>query len=123
VSLLTDPKPPIPVEAMVFTSPAWAGQLPPIPDNIPLSEFMLSEHHGRLSLDRSSNPFTCGVTGKTFSSREVVDRVDLISRALGRRLQWDAEAGNEWDRVLAIFSFNSVGHSCSSKVTRAYWTD
>lgn len=93
---------------MVFLPPKEAGTLPPIPDNIPLSEFMLTDLYGRNPLGYSRDPFTCGITGKSFSALEVVDRVDYLSRALSKELNWKPNTGTEWDKTLAIFSLNTV---------------
>lgn len=93
---------------MVFLPAKDAGELPPIPDNIPISEFMLNEKHGRKAHDSSRDPFTCGFTGKTYSSREVVDRVDYLARGLSNELNWAPNQGSEWDKTLAVFTLNTV---------------
>ncbi|GAT21108.1 phenylacetyl-CoA ligase [Aspergillus luchuensis] len=93
---------------MVFLPPKEAGTLPPIPDNIPLSEFMLTDLYGRNPLGYSRDPFICGITGKSFSALEVVDRVDYLSRALSKELNWKPNTGTEWDKTLAIFSLNTI---------------
>ena len=38
----------------------------------------------------------------------IVERVDYLSRALARRLKFDVAEGTEWDRVVCIFSLNTV---------------
>ncbi|KAL4932940.1 acyl--CoA ligase [Aspergillus undulatus] len=93
---------------MVFTPASVAGTLPPIPDNIPISEFMLSEGNGRYPLSKARHPFTCGLTGKTYSTLEVRDRVEHLSRAVGKLLDWDPNRGSEWDKTLVIFSLNTI---------------
>ena len=93
---------------MVFTPASWAGELPPIPDNIPISEFMLTDHYGRNPLGYSRDPFTCGFTGKSYSWLEVVDRVDYLSRALAKEFGWAPNKGTEWDKTVGVFSLNSV---------------
>lgn len=93
---------------MVFSAPKWADPLPSIPDNIPLSELLLNEQYGRYPLKDSRHPFTCGFTGKSYSAEEVVQRVDSMSRGLAKELGWEPNKGSEWDKVLAIFSFNTV---------------
>ncbi|EAW12641.1 acyl--CoA ligase [Aspergillus clavatus NRRL 1] len=85
-----------------------AGTLPSIPDNIPISEFMLSEKYGRQPLHLSKHPYTCGLTGKSYSSPQVVERVDLLSRSLGKELNWAPNNGTEWDKTLAVFSLNTI---------------
>lgn len=93
---------------MVFKPAAVAGTMPPIPDNIPISEFMLTEGNGRYSLSKARHPFTCGLTGKTYSTLEVKERVDYLSRALAKLLGWQPNSGTEWDKTLCVFSLNTV---------------
>ncbi|PYH41063.1 acyl--CoA ligase [Aspergillus saccharolyticus JOP 1030-1] len=93
---------------MVFGPPKTAGKLSPIPDSISLAEFMLTDLHGRNPLGYSQNPFTCGVTGKTYPWLDVVDRVEHLARSLSNRFDWKPNAGSEWDKTLAIFSVNTI---------------
>ncbi|KAL3460846.1 hypothetical protein BJX64DRAFT_278274 [Aspergillus heterothallicus] len=93
---------------MVFKAPSAAGTLPPIPDDIPISEFMLSEGNGRYPMSKARHPFTCGLTGKTYSTFEVKGRVENLSRALAKELGWEANKGTEWDKTLAVFSLNTI---------------
>ncbi|KAJ5678564.1 uncharacterized protein N7477_004197 [Penicillium maclennaniae] len=90
---------------MVFLSRAQMGS---IPDNIPISELMLNERYGRLPHDQSRDPYTCGLTGKTYSSREMVDRVNLITRGLSKKLCWVPNSGSEWDKTAVVFSINTI---------------
>lgn len=93
---------------MVFLPDEKFGRLAPVPDSIPISEFMLDERHGRVAHDDSRDPFTCGLTGKTYSSRQVASRVDQIARALADKLGWAPNHGTEWDKVIGVFSFNTI---------------
>ncbi|KAM0470468.1 hypothetical protein ACHAP7_009532 [Fusarium lateritium] len=96
---------------MVFTPHASVPALPiEPPDSISVAEFMSSEAYGRLPLSQSRNPYTCGVTGKTYTFREVIDREDFLARALSKELQFDPSDGSEWDRVVAIFSVNTIDY-------------
>jgi hypothetical protein len=78
------------------------------PDTISISDFMLNEAYGRCSLEKSKNPFTCGLSGRTYSARDMVERVDHLSRALSKEFQWHPNKGAEWDKVIAIFALNTV---------------
>ncbi|KAJ5087717.1 Acyl-CoA ligase inpC [Penicillium angulare] len=93
---------------MVFLPHSSTGQLATIPDDIPISEFMLNEKYGRLAHDKSSDPYTCGLSGKTYTSRQVVERVDHIARGLAKEFGWSPNKGTEWDKTLAVFSLNSI---------------
>ncbi|KAJ5765377.1 Acyl-CoA ligase inpC [Penicillium odoratum] len=93
---------------MVFLPHPQFGQLGTVPDNIPIGEFMLNEQYGRVPHDKSKDPYTCGITGKTYSSRQVVDRVDHIARGLAKEFGWTPNQGTEWDKALAVFSLNTI---------------
>lgn len=94
---------------MVFTPPAWVPQLPfSPPDSIPICDFMLDEHYGRHPLGYSNSPFTCGLTGKTYSSLEVRERVDYLARGLAKELGFHPNKGSEWDKVIGVFSVNTL---------------
>lgn len=93
---------------MVFLPDQRFGPLGHVPDDIPISEFMLNEKYGRVAHAHSRDPYTCGQTGKTYSSREVVDRVDHIARALAKEFGWLPNQGTEFDKTLAVFSVNTV---------------
>ena len=56
--------------------------------------------------------FTCGVTGRGYTPSEVFQRTDYLSRALKAALGWDLNEGTEWDRVVAVYSHNTVNTSC-----------
>lgn len=81
---------------------------PDPPDNITLEEFIQSEKHGRAATSVSKNPFTCGLSGRTYSVQEMRQRVDYLSRALAKELGISANSGTEWDKVLGIFALNTV---------------
>lgn len=97
---------------MVFLPAKSAGELPPIPDDIPINEFMLSEKYGRSPVASSRDPFTCGISGKSFSTREVADRVDILARAMAKEFNWHPNQGSEWDKTVGVFSLNTVS-GCS----------
>jgi long-subunit acyl-CoA synthetase (AMP-forming) len=94
---------------MVFTPPSWVPKLPfDPPDSIPICDFMLEEHYGRHPLGYSNNPFTCGLTGKTYSFLEVRERVDYLARGLAKELDLQPNKGSEWDKVIGVFSVNTL---------------
>ncbi|OJD28016.1 hypothetical protein ACJ73_00595 [Blastomyces percursus] len=95
---------------MVFTPPKWVGPAPNIPDSIPISEFMLTERHGRYPLRDSYDPFVCGLSGKSYSAPEVVERVDVLARSLCKEFGWRPNDGPESNRVACIFSVNTIDY-------------
>lgn len=94
---------------MVFLPSKESGQLAPIPDSISISEFMLNEKYGRVPHSSSRDPYTCGLTGKSYSSQEVTNHVDSLARSLSKELGWAPNEGSEWDKTMAVFAVNTVG--------------
>ncbi|KAL2209210.1 AMP-binding enzyme [Sarocladium strictum] len=95
---------------MVFHPPSFLPALPNPPDNITIEQFLASDAHGRRPLQKSRNPFTCGLSGKSYKPSEVVERIDYLSRALAKRLKFDPREGTEWDRVVCLFSLNTIDY-------------
>lgn len=71
---------------------------------------MFEEKYGRHPLKQSQNPFTCGITGITYTALEMANRVELLSKGLARELGWYPNEGNEWKKVAGIFSLNTVDY-------------
>lgn len=69
---------------------------------------MFDENFGRHPLGYSRPPFTCGLTGKTYTALEVRERIDYLARALAKEFGWHPNKGSEWDKVVAVFSLNTV---------------
>ncbi|KAH8662127.1 hypothetical protein BX600DRAFT_382106 [Xylariales sp. PMI_506] len=100
---------------MIFNPPSWTPKLPfDPPDSITLAEFWADEKYGRHPLDKSRIPFTCGVTGKTYSNDEMKERHELLARALAKRLGWRTNEDTPWDKVIGIFAFNSIDYIMST---------
>jgi len=78
------------------------------PESITIPDFIFSDKHARKPIAQSRNPFTCGISGKTYTTEEVIQREKLLARALAKRLGYDVHDGTEWDRVVALFSVNTV---------------
>ncbi|EGD87757.1 hypothetical protein H112_04224 [Trichophyton rubrum D6] len=95
---------------MVFYPPAGAGKLPRVPDDIPICDFILDEANGRMPFAESRDPFVCGLTGRTYSISQVAERVDVLSRALAREFGFHPNQGTEWEKVVGIYSFNSIDY-------------
>jgi ribosome assembly protein SQT1 len=94
---------------MPFYPPAWVPKLPfDPPDSISLFDFVFDEHYGRHPLGYSKPPFTCGLSGKTYSALDVRERTDYLARGLAKELGFHPNEGTEWDKVIAVFSLNTV---------------
>jgi len=81
---------------------------PDPPDTVPISQFMLDDAYGRCPQKESKNPFTCGISGRTYTGLEMVERVDHLARALSKEFGWHPNKGTEWDKVIGIFALNTV---------------
>lgn len=79
-----------------------------VPDSITIEEFFSNEKYGRTPVSQSRNPYTCGITGKTYTVNEVAKRADYLSRAIAQILHFDPNEGTEWDRVVGLYSLNTV---------------
>ncbi|AEO54782.1 hypothetical protein MYCTH_2297791 [Thermothelomyces thermophilus ATCC 42464] len=96
---------------MVFYPPPWVPKLPfDPPDSVTIGEFMRNEIYGRRPISKSRNPFTCGLTGKTYTAIESYQRSDEIAKALSKIMGWQPNADSPWDKVIAVFSFNTIDY-------------
>ncbi|KAM7205962.1 hypothetical protein V8F33_000792 [Rhypophila sp. PSN 637] len=96
---------------MVFTSPSWVPDLPfEIPDSIPIADFMRNDKYRALPLSQSKAPFTCGLTGTTYSWATVLQRVEFLARGLSAHTGWQPNEGVAWDKVVGIFCVNTIDY-------------
>ncbi|KAK3685285.1 hypothetical protein B0T22DRAFT_529329 [Podospora appendiculata] len=97
---------------MIITTPPYIPQLPfEPPTNVPIHEFLFGkdEHkHGRYPVNASKPPFTCGLSGTSYSASEVSERIQCLARALAVQLRWQVNEGSEMDKVVGIFSLNTI---------------
>ncbi|KAL7934549.1 hypothetical protein V8C35DRAFT_326937 [Trichoderma chlorosporum] len=96
---------------MPFTTPSYIPKLPfDPPDSISIHEFLFTngEKYGRHPIADSRPPFTCGITGKSYSAEEVKDRIEWLSAALASELGFEVDGGSEFDKVIGLFSVNTV---------------
>ena len=94
---------------MPFYAPSWAPKVQDPPDTVPICDFILDDKHRNLPLNEAKNFFTCGLTGKTYSPFQVKERTDLLARGLLQELGWKVNEGSEYDKVVGVFSVNTVG--------------
>ena len=81
---------------------------------MPVWQFMLDDAYGRHPLKSSRNPFTCGISGRTFTALEMVERTDRLARALSKEFGWQPNQGTEWDKVAGIFALNTVSKAAQA---------
>lgn len=85
------------------------------PASITIGEFWANERYGRMPYDKSRTPFTCGVSGKSYSNAQMKERYELLARALSKRLGWRPNEETHWDKVVGVFAYNSVSVSLTSQ--------
>ncbi|KEZ41351.1 hypothetical protein SAPIO_CDS7464 [Scedosporium apiospermum] len=96
---------------MVFYPPSWVPALPAVPDSITIEQFMNDETYNRKPLRESRNPYTCGITGKTYTAQETKERTNFLSRAIGKRLEFAPnDDATPWEKVVAVFSVNAIDY-------------
>lgn len=106
---------------MVFTPPSWVPKLKVDPyDSIPISEFMLNEEYGRHPIHLARPPFTCGMSGNEYSCTEVRDRVKALAAGLSKELGFAPNEGSEWDKVICIYSLNTVRISAFQMLVQSF---
>ncbi|KAL4773244.1 hypothetical protein BDW60DRAFT_222007 [Aspergillus nidulans var. acristatus] len=94
---------------MVFSSPSWVPQIPcEIPDSIPVGQFALEGNTNLPPQCGGRPPFVCAITGKSYSTKVLVDRVEFLSRSLAQELGWSPNEGEPEDKVVGIYSWNTL---------------
>ena len=56
----------------------------------------------------SKAPYTCGLSGAEHSALEVRERVENLAKGLAKEFNWHPNQGTEWDKVIGVFTFNTV---------------
>ncbi|KAK4561438.1 hypothetical protein LTR86_004756 [Recurvomyces mirabilis] len=95
---------------MPFEPPSWTLPLPEVPTSVSIETFMWDENYGRHPLGYSQDPFTDGLTGRTYNAFQVKERVDHLSRALAKEFGWRPDQGSEYDKIVGIFSLNTIDY-------------
>ena len=94
---------------MVFYPPSWAPKMPfDPPDTVPICDFVFNDEHGRHPIADSKDPFTCGLSGRTYTTQEMKDRSAWLARSLAKELGWEVNEGSEFDKCVNIFALNTV---------------
>jgi hypothetical protein len=82
------------------------------PETVSVAEFMLNDEHLSVPLKNAKNPFTCGLSGRTYTALEAKERVRYLSRGIAKELGFEVNKGTEWEKMVAIYSLNTVSHKC-----------
>lgn len=73
-----------------------------------IADFMQNEKFRPIPLSKCRNPFTCGLTAKTYTHDELFARSESLARALAEIHHWSPGEDTPWDKVVCIYSLNSV---------------
>lgn len=102
---------------MPFTPPSWVKPLPfDPPDDVCIADFMLDDKYGRHPLHHSRPFFTCGLSGRSYTVDESLERTRLLTQGLAKELGWQPNEGTEWDKVIGVFSLNTVSRRQRSQL-------
>lgn len=98
---------------MIFSSPSW---VPPIsgeiPSSVPIGQFALDRNVRLPPQPHGRGPFVDAISGKWHPGNTLEARVDLLARALAKDLGWSPNEASPWDKVVAIYSLNTVSLFC-----------
>ncbi|KAL4941950.1 hypothetical protein BDV06DRAFT_212245 [Aspergillus oleicola] len=93
---------------MAFQSPSWVPPIPgTIPDSTSVGDFVLAQG-GLTGLTGPNAPFVDGISGVSYSIEVLRQRVENLARSLAARLDWLPTRGSPWEKVVAIYSVNTV---------------
>ncbi|KAL4880710.1 hypothetical protein BJY04DRAFT_207902 [Aspergillus karnatakaensis] len=94
---------------MIFTPPEWGREMMPIPESLPIYEFLLKRDSRQIyNITEGRATLTCAQSDKSYTLETIQERVDALSRSLGHELGWSPNEGSSWDKVIGIFSFNTI---------------
>lgn len=79
-----------------------------IPDTVSLPDFILDNKYRSVSHEQAKNPFTCGLSGKTYTSLEWKDRIGSLAKAVQQELGFQVNNGTEWEKVVGVYTLNTV---------------
>jgi len=101
---------------MVFSTPDWVPNIPwEIPDSLPLGQFALDGLDATFHRDPAKPLVVDGITGKSYSRDVLRQRVEWLAGGLARKLGWSVNEGSPWDKVVAIYSLNTVRQHLSPR--------
>ncbi|KAH7127339.1 acyl-CoA synthetase [Dactylonectria macrodidyma] len=109
---------------MTFKSSPDIPQLRfPPPDDVPIHKVLLEDSFDRHPTAHSRSLYRCGLSGRSYSVSEMHKRVEAVASAMAQICSWNPNQGSQWDKVVAVFAYNSViawaTHRLSGIVTPA----
>ncbi|EGX96626.1 AMP dependent CoA ligase, putative [Cordyceps militaris CM01] len=107
-SLSHQPRSRILVNRMIFSSPAWVPSPDQsAPDQVPIGDYVLSNH----VLSKNDAPFVDAISGHVYTMAMLRTRVESLARGLAADLNWSPNTGSPEEKVVAIYSLNTVALS------------
>ncbi|KAL4962934.1 acyl--CoA ligase [Aspergillus stella-maris] len=94
---------------MVYSSPSWVPRIPcEIPDDVTVGQLALNGNANLPPQCGGKPPFVDAINGKAYDTKTLLQRVDYLSRSLAQELGWSPNEGNPEDKVVAIYSWNTL---------------
>eukprot|EP01011_Urceolus_sp_BLP5_P005846 TRINITY_DN581_c0_g1_i1.p1 TRINITY_DN581_c0_g1~~TRINITY_DN581_c0_g1_i1.p1 ORF type:complete len:579 (+),score=60.08 TRINITY_DN581_c0_g1_i1:319-2055(+) len=94
---------------MPFYPPSWVPNLPySPPDSISIDQFLLHDQYRACSIAHSRPAFTCGVSGRSYTTAQVKQNVEHLASGLAGELGWRPNTGKELHKVVAVFAVNTI---------------
>lgn len=93
---------------MPYYPPSWVPELPYVPDDVSIPDFIFDDKYGRTPAHLSDSTFIDCFTGKSYTVQETRERLDYLARGLAKEFGWQPNKGIEWDKVAGLFSVNTV---------------
>lgn len=107
---------------MVFKTPNDVKQIPNgIPNDLLIHQFVLNDSHkyGRAKLSRSKTTFIDGISSKSLSISQIIERVDVLSRTFDKLLGSESRT-DPWSRVVCFFTPNTIDYMpCAWAIQKA----
>lgn len=96
---------------MLFASPSWVPSIPDVPESQPVGDFALGGDPNAIPQYAGRPPLVCASTGREYSLETLRERTEALARSLCKKFGWSPNEGQPWDKVVTIFSLNTVSHS------------
>ena len=97
---------------MEFHTPSWVPQISvPTPDDKLVGDFVVERNHRLYEWSADKPTIICALSGRSYTIDDVKNRVSNLSKGLSKRLGWSPNKDSVWNKVVGIFSYNTVSVS------------
>ena len=93
---------------MIFNSPSWVPQISKLPESKLVGDFITERDHKLYEWSDENPSIICALSGKSYTMKEIKTQVSYLSRSLSKSLGWSPNSGSPWEKVVGIFSYNTV---------------